>query len=98
MNRTEHILFILAEECAELAKIASKSARFGLESAYSSKTNRDLLLEDRDILGTFELLSREISFPEGLYSEKDIPILIQEKIKKIEHFLKYSDDSGLLSK
>ena len=44
MNRTEHLLTILGEECAEIAQRASKALRFGLDEVQPGK---DLTNEQR---------------------------------------------------
>lgn len=49
ISREKYILTVLGEECAEVAKIASKAVRFGLDSHHPGKPeidNRQLLIEE----------------------------------------------------
>jgi hypothetical protein len=38
MNRTEHLLVCLAEECGEVIQSVGKALRFGLDHGYSDRT------------------------------------------------------------
>ncbi len=49
MNKEEHLLTILAEECSEVQKEVSKSLRFGLDNCAPSNpyvTNRELIVKE----------------------------------------------------
>lgn len=62
MNRKEHLLTILAEECAEVAQRATKALRFGLEEVQPGQdlTNeKRIRLEMEDLLGVYEMLVYE---------------------------------------
>lgn len=99
MNRKEHLLIILAEECAEVSKEVSKALRFGLDDC-----NPNVILEEANITNS-ERITKEIADITGilemLYSEKIIerPMLydILEKKKKIKSFLNYSKTVGTLN-
>lgn len=59
MNKTEHLLTCLAEECGEVTQVASKANRFGLGHIWpeKGKTNRRILERElADILGIAEEL------------------------------------------
>lgn len=61
MNKTEYLLFKLAEEAAELAKAASKAARFGIHNHHPDTpqhTNEDdIIAEFTDICAVFDILT-----------------------------------------
>lgn len=93
MNRGEHLLTILSEECGEVVQAASKAKRFGMN-------------EGRDITGTNALrLKQEINdiyaMIEMVQCEFDIDLekswdMMNEKQKKVEKFLIYSEKCGTL--
>lgn len=59
MNRTEHLLWVLAEECAEVAQRASKAARFGLDEVQPGQalTNEERLWQEMcDLCAVGEML------------------------------------------
>ena len=98
MNRTEHLLVVLSEECSEVAKEVSKALRFGLDDC-----NPNVILAEADITNS-ERITKEVAdfigIVEMLYDEGIIkrPILydIEEKKKKVEKYLKYAATSGTL--
>lgn len=95
MNRLEHLLTILIEECAEIQQAASKAKRFGLEDGYpgTTRTNRrDIANELNDLMAVVEMLNAE-----GL-NLKFNEIQIADKRVKVEHWLKYSKQQGTLTK
>lgn len=93
MTRTEHLLWILAEECAEVAQRASKAARFGLgevqpEQAWNNAHR--LVQEYADLAGVLTMLQEEGALP-------PIPSAqLQAKREKVEKFLRYSAECGTL--
>lgn len=101
MNRTEHLLSILAEECAEVAQRASKALRFGLEETQGGQpfTNAQrIAIKYAELVAVIEMLiddgalKRKIAdfYPTGFEG------LILEKREKVEQFLKYSAKCGTL--
>lgn len=59
MNRTEHLLACLAEECAEVQHAVAKALRFGLDDGYpgAASTNaQDIAREFIDVLAVMEML------------------------------------------
>lgn len=75
----EYLLFCLAEEAAEITKVASKAYRFGLESKnpISGLTNREQLnLEINDLMAVVALMSG--------YGEKINELTLDLQYKKIE--------------
>lgn len=96
MNRTEHLLSILAEECAEVAQRCSKAARFGLAEVQPGQalTNMDRILREwADATAGMEMLmeAAQIAEPAGWRD------LVLAKKAKVEQFLAYSAQCGTLS-
>lgn len=97
MNRQEHLLVILSEECAELSKEVSKALRFGLNdyAPLSSETNAQrIVAEFNDLVAVFRMLSENNIFnPDDLLNDKSI----RDKKEKVERYLTYSKLVGTLS-
>ncbi len=96
MNRLEHLLWILAEECAETAQRASKAARFGLaetqpEQPYSNAER--LVHEYADLVATMEMLADEAGID---IDAADLEAMKAAKKSKVERFLVYSRRCGTL--
>jgi hypothetical protein len=84
------------EECAEIQYECSKALRFGLEDVYdgnvSDETNRESITRELDdLLGTVEMLRQE-----NILDPED-PKRQNHKQVKVERFLKYSKEKGLLT-
>jgi len=57
LNGNDEALRILQEECAEVVQATSKVFRFGLNTAYNDKTNRERLEEEiGDLLCMIDIL------------------------------------------
>ena len=96
MTRTEHLLWILAEECAEVAQRASKAARFGLAEVQPEQdlNNADRLRDElTDLLAVAEMLNDDELI--GCY---DYATGKRQKREKVEKFLRYSAECGTLDK
>jgi len=99
MNRTKHLLVVLSEECAEVAKEVSKALRFGLDDC-----NPDVILAEADITNS-QRITKEVADLMGvlemLYDENIIerPMLYDmlEKQKRVEKYLKYAESKGALA-
>jgi len=95
MNRREHLLVVLSEECSEITKEVSKALRFGLDDHNPNDPTQNnaqrITKEVADFMGILEMLYDE--------SVIDRPILfdIEEKKKKVEYFLKYAASKGSLN-
>jgi hypothetical protein len=91
MNRTEHLLFIAAEECAEVAQRLSKVARFGMYEIQPGHmlNNRDRAMQElNDLWAVVEML--------GLTDvDRDA---IDRKKAKVAAFLEYSEKCGTLDR
>lgn len=92
MNRLEHILFCISEECNEVGQRASKAARFTMEEKQAGQgmnNGQRLVQEFNDLYAMMELLQ------EGGQIRKIIDRkMIDEKKKKFEKYLKYSHEQG----
>lgn len=93
MNRTEHILITLMEECSEFAKDASKTARFTKDSDWDGLTNaQKLQREFNDLLAMIDLLEDELDIE--LFRDE---ALVQAKKEKFERMLLESKRLGTLT-
>ena len=91
MNHTEHLLFKLAEECAEVVQEASKAAIFGMDEVMPGQplTNRERVMKElNDIFAVVEML--------GVH-QVDRPA-IEMKKRKVKHYMAYAEkECGTLS-
>ena len=97
MNRREHLLTILAEECAEVAQMVSKSLRFGLQEvrAGQSLTNEQRLRHEiLDLMAVHEMLIQEGTF--STISSDAVSKAIQTKKERVEKYLLHSKACGTL--
>lgn len=97
MKREDVLLLKLAEECAEVQQRAAKLLQFGrleVEPGQMFCNARRLRDEVNDLLTVIEMLEQEnlllISSPEELAVHKE------EKRKKIERYLTYSQQLGVV--
>ncbi len=98
MTRHEHLLVILMEECAEVQKECAKALRFGLDDFYEPagpETNRESIVREfDDLVATMDLLRHEEILP---FENEDNLRRQDAKVAKIEKYLKYSAEKGLLT-
>lgn len=97
MNRTEHLLCVLAEECSEVEHRVSKALRFGLTEIEPGQpfTNAERI--------THELC--DLSAVVGMLEDADLidmgdPLYIDRRANKrerVEKFLRYSEKCGTLN-
>jgi NTP pyrophosphatase (non-canonical NTP hydrolase) len=95
MTRTEHLLTIVAEECAEVAQRCSKALRFGLAEIQPGQpfTNAERIgMEYHDLVAAMILLAR---MDAGVIPD-DLTTRLEAKRQKIERFLEYSRECGRL--
>lgn len=93
MNREEHLLSCLAEECAEVAHRVSKALRFGLsevQPGQASDNARRIAAELGDLVAVGNILVNEGSIPEPMVDTKS-------KLSKIERFMAISRHQGVLT-
>lgn len=95
MTRQEYLLWLLAEECSEVAQRASKMSRFGSHEIQPGQVldNTDrLILELVDLIGVLDKMVDEKMIPENFAGEE----LVEVKRKKIDKYMKYSEQLGIL--
>ena len=98
MNRREHLLTCLGEECVEVAQRCSKALRFGLDEIQpgQDQTNaRRIYGEYIDLLAVMRMLVED-----GAIAEKqslEIEMMMEDKRVKVEKFLRYSAHMGTLT-
>lgn len=93
MKKTEHLLTILAEECAEVAQRCSKALRFGLDEVQpgQEKTNGQRIADEmQDLSAAWQMLRDREKLPYLNF------ISIDEKKAKVKRFLEYSERCGTL--
>ena len=94
MNRTEHLLVTLMEECAEVQQACSKALRFGLSDSYPGKSESNanhIIRELTELLAIIDMLSEA-----KVLSNNINPDIKQLKIDKVEHWLKYAKKQGTI--
>lgn len=98
MSIEQHALLKLGEECNEVAQMTSKCSQFGMDEVY--KTTQDssyppnvirLHAELNDLMACIEVLNER----HGLKYIPS-PAAIASKIVKMDKFLKYSQELGMV--
>ena len=95
MNRTEHLLSCLAEECAEVAQRVSKALRFGLDEVQPGQphTNAQRIGQEfNDLLAVVEMLEEE-----GTLERPTDTHAIERKKAKVLSFMEYAEQCGTLT-
>lgn len=109
MNRTEHILSVIAEEGGEVAKEISKANRFGLddqlttdphgERGTTGPTNREKIqAEFIDMLGAYQLAVKAGIMP-SLGLDQLPPWVVEKmasKVARVEAYMVYAVRVGAL--
>jgi NTP pyrophosphatase (non-canonical NTP hydrolase) len=86
MDRTQEIMLILQEECAEVSQAVSKCFRFGMTDCYpgTNTSNRDRLEEEiGDLLAMIALLEQA-----GVITEAGLHTAFNNKIAKLKRWSK----------
>lgn len=92
MNRKEHLLVILMEECAEFQQAIAKVLRFGLFSEYEGVENlQQIRFELNDILAIIAMLNEE-----SIIIDMNVEMMERKK-EKVEKYLKLSKELGTLN-
>lgn len=98
MTRTQYLLICLMEEAAEVQQRASKALRFGLDEIQPGQelsNEQRLIGEMHDFAAVASMLAVEgIVKPDKEGGEN----ASQAKRKKVEKFMRYSLDLGVLDK
>jgi hypothetical protein len=95
MNRQEHLLTILGEECSELHQEVCKALRFGMYEQRDLPTSNAerLLKEFNDLIAMSEMVN---DFYQDTILHMDFN-LIRAKKEKVEKYLLYSKECGTLT-
>ena len=95
MNETEYLLTCLAEESAEVVQAATKALRFGADGICpDGQTNiARIIAELNDVLAVIDLLEYREVIKRGSIGDYD---QIDEKKKKVLHYMKIARDNGTL--
>jgi hypothetical protein len=108
MNRIEHILTIIAEECNEVAQRATKALRFGLlniEEGQKFTNLARITQEYTDLVATLEMLEMELKNDRPKYNGRSLYLNHvhnlcegekQTKRDKIEKYFEISKKEGTL--
>ena len=106
MDKQEHLLTILGEECSELHQDICKALRFGMnDKGPDNKLDNTQLMfkEFNDILAMADMINEYVtSMPwSGVtYTDKGILYrddkMVQKKKDKVEKYLAYSKEKGTL--
>jgi NTP pyrophosphatase (non-canonical NTP hydrolase) len=94
MNRTEHLLACLAEECHEVGQRALKAQRFGLLEVQpeQEKTNWQRLQDElTDLLAVMEMLEDSAG---SLYCITRQGVAAKKE--KVEKYMAYAESQGAL--
>lgn len=97
MNKTEHLLACLAEECAEVTHACMKALRFGLGDAEPGQphTNAEKIIQEiADLYAVVELLEETGILRPRNFNE--INSLMTCKKAKVEKFMAYARELGAL--
>ena len=97
MNRFEHLITKLSEECAEISQQCSKVLCFGLGDVYGPEglSNLERLVgEIRDLQGVLEMLEDENVLPRVVWV-CDAKAVEAKKVK-VEHYISYARSRGTL--
>lgn len=101
MSLTQYFLIKIAEEAAEVAQIALKTAHFGLSETQPGRdeTNAQrVYAELNDLLAMVHRLG-EVSGGEFWFDiGQPDHVAISAKLAKVEHYLAYSQSLGLVEK
>lgn len=93
MNRNEHLLIHVGEECAEVAQRCSKALRFGLNEVQRDQPDNNqkrILQELNDLIAVVEML---FDCPiEDVINRSEVVA----KKEKVEKYLRYSGEVGTL--
>jgi NTP pyrophosphatase (non-canonical NTP hydrolase) len=92
MNKVEHLLTCLVEECAEVQQAVTKALRFGLDDDFKETTpKQDIIRECIEVIAVIKLLEEE-----GIIELTGVITAIEQKKAKIRHYMEYAKERGTL--
>lgn len=95
MTTTEHLLVILAEECAEVAQRATKALRFGLDETQPGQpyNNAERLMDELvDVRVVLLMLQSEGALPQADCSQETV----DRKTEKVRKYMAHAQSCGTL--
>lgn len=97
MNRTEHLLTCLSEECIEVAKDISKALRFGLDDRNvlnpTGPTNRERIVQElNDLAAVMKMCQADGILPNEIRD----PSAMEAKRQNVEKFIEYAREQKAL--
>mgnify|MGYP003417998927 FL=1 len=95
MTRVQHLIAILGEEGVEVSQRTTKALRFGLNEIQPEQefdNSERIMIEMSDMIAVYETLVDEGILPPV---ERE---LVDKKKEKVEKFLRYSDEQGMVTK
>lgn len=96
MNRIEHLLSCLSEECAEVSQRASKALRFGLTEVQPGQDLDNAARIGVELQDVFTIV--EMLVEAGALDVRRDPTAVRIKKKKVEKFMAYARECGTLDK
>lgn len=82
MSKTNEIMAITQEECAEVIQAISKINRFGMDTEYKERTNRERLQDEiGDLMCMFQMLADD-----GIIDWAEVTIQAEKKREKLKIF------------
>lgn len=95
MNRFQHSILKLSEECSEVAMICSKIMQFGLDSEHEGETNRERLRKELiDVIACIDYVKWHSDFN---FDRNAIDFDIYKKTDKMQKFRDISEDLGYVT-
>lgn len=95
MNRSEHLLTCLSEECAKVQKAVAKAQRFGLSNYHPEKaiTNaQEIAKECCDVIAIIEMLEEE-----GIIEKSGTLQAIEGKKIRVNAYMAVAKECGTLT-
>jgi hypothetical protein len=96
MNKTEHLLTCLIEECAEIQHAAAKALRFGPQDGYpgADTTNaQDIAREVTELIAVIDLCREH-----GVFGQPgEAKAIYDSKRKRVAEFMEYAKTTGALN-
>ena len=96
MNKAEHLLTCLSEECSEVIKAVCKAQRFGLQDGYpdTDRTNEgDIQEEFAQAVAVMEMLEEEVF---GSRNTKKLTRIMEAKKANVRNWMEYAQETGAL--
>ena len=97
MNKSEHLLSCLSEECNEVAHRVSKALRFGLNEIQPGQplTNSERIIEEaQDMIAVLKMLQIIGVLP---LIDMLSPERLKQKIEKLLKYMDYAKQCGVLT-